>query len=193
LTPETNIEAQQAALNSFCSNTNQFERDEPPHAAVTQSEPEGRGESMAQSRHASKTPTVQVPKNTRPLVSCPEAQIAPKSFLGVTLEKLGKKSRKHNSDSPSDSSSSGSSSDASSSDSESLESSGSNERSRKKNHKKRSKKHRRRRRSSSRKSRSALKVFKQKHYNGDADARAYHRFVKESMAYVEDNRIKPKR
>ena len=38
---ETNIEVQQAALNSFHSNTNQFERDEPPHAAVTQSEPEG--------------------------------------------------------------------------------------------------------------------------------------------------------
>jgi len=72
---ETNIEAQQAALNSFHSNTNQFERDEPPHAAVTQSEPEGRGESMARSRRASKTPTVRVPKNTRPLVSRPEAQI----------------------------------------------------------------------------------------------------------------------
>ena len=148
---------------------------------------------MARSRRASKTPTVRVPKNTRPLVSHPEAQIAPKNFLGVTLEKLGKKSRKHNSDSPSDSSSSGSSSDSSLSDSESLESSGSNERSQKKNRKKRSKKHRRCRRSSSQKSCSALKVFKPKHYNGDADARAHHRFVKESMAYVEDNRIKPKR
>ena len=36
-------------------------------------------------------------------------------------------------------------------------------------------------------------MFKPKHYNEDADARAYHRFVKESMAYVEDNRIKAKR
>ena len=37
-----------------------------------------------------------------------------------------------------------------------------------------------------------MKVFKPKHYNGDANARAYHRFVKESNAYVKDNRIKPK-
>ena len=192
---ETNIEAQQAALESFRSNNNHFEREAPPHSSGAPSEPEKRGESTARSQRASKTPVVRAPKNTRPLVSRPEAQIAPKSFLGVTLNKLGKNSRKHGSDSPSDSSSSESSSDSSSTESESSKSSesGSNERSRKKNRKKRSKKHRRRRRSSSRKSRSALKVFKPKHYNGDADARAYHRFVKESMAYVEDNRIKAKR
>jgi hypothetical protein len=87
---EANLEAQQAALNSFNSNNIQFERDDPPHAAVAQSEPEGHGESTARSHRASKTPTVWVPKNTRPLISRPEAQIAPKSFLGVTLNKLGK-------------------------------------------------------------------------------------------------------
>jgi len=192
---EANIEAQQAALDSFRSKNKPFERDEPPHSSVVPSEPEKHGESAARSQRASKTPTVRVPKNTRPLISRPEAQIAPKSFLGVTLKKLsGKKSHRHNPDSPSDSSSSESSTDSSSTESESSESeSGSNERSRKNKRKRRSKKHRRRRRSSSRKSRGALKVFKPKHYNGDADARAYHRFVKESMAYVEDNRIKAKR
>ena len=44
---KTNVEVQQVALNSFQSNNIQFEHDEPPHAAVTQSEPEGRRESMA--------------------------------------------------------------------------------------------------------------------------------------------------
>jgi hypothetical protein len=62
----------------------------------------------------------------------------------------------------------------------------------KKNRKKRSKGRRRRRRSRSQ-SHSVSKVFEPKHYNGDADARAYHRFVKESSAYVKDNRIKAKR
>jgi hypothetical protein len=62
----------------------------------------------------------------------------------------------------------------------------------KKNRKKRSKGRRRRRQSRS-KSHSVSKVFEPKHYNGDADARAYHRFVKESSAYVKDNRIKAKR
>lgn len=37
-----------------------------------------------------------------------------------------------------------------------------------------------------------LKVFKPKHYNGDPDAHAYHKFVKESNAYIEDNKIKAK-
>jgi hypothetical protein len=189
---EANVEAQQAALDSFRSKNKPFERDEPPHSSVVPSEPEKRGESTARSQRTSKTPVIRAPKNTRPIESRPEAQIAPKSFLGVTLGKLGKKSSRRGSSSPSDSSSSESSSDSSSPESESSDSSGSNERVRKKNRKKHSKKHKRRRCSSSRKSRGALKVFKPKHYNGDADAHAYHRFVKESMAYVEDNRIKAK-
>jgi hypothetical protein len=191
---EANVEAQQAALDSFRVQNNQIEYDLPPHQSVDPTEPEGREYSTTRSQRASKTPVVRAPKNTRPPESRPEAQIAPKSFLGIALQKVGKKSRKHTSGPPSDPSSSESSSDSSSSESGSSDpSSGSDERSRKKNRKKRSKKHRRRRRSSSRKSRSTLKVFKPKHYNGDADARAYHRFVKESMAYVEDNRIKAKR
>ncbi|KIM36975.1 hypothetical protein M413DRAFT_77523, partial [Hebeloma cylindrosporum] len=35
-----------------------------------------------------------------------------------------------------------------------------------------------------------MRVFKPKHYNGDPDARAYHRFIKESNAYIRDNKFK---
>jgi len=190
---EADVEAQQAALDSFHSQKKPMERDLPPHQSVAPSEPEQRENSVVQSsRRTSKTPVVNVPKNTRPPESRPQAQIAPKSFLGIALQKVGKKFRRKHSENPSDPSSSESSDESSSSDSGS-DNSEPDSHSKKKSRKKRSKKHRRRRRSSSRHSRGALKVFKPKHYNGDADARAYHRFVKESNAYIEDNKIKSKR
>jgi len=104
---EANINAQQAALDSFRSKNKPFERklrDEPPHSSVVHSEPERRGDNTARSQRASNTRVVRVPKNTRPIESRrgPEAQIAPKGFLGVG--KLGKKSRRRESGSPCDSS-----------------------------------------------------------------------------------------
>ncbi|KIM39169.1 hypothetical protein M413DRAFT_12446 [Hebeloma cylindrosporum] len=108
-------------------------------------------------------PVVQAPNNTRPPESRPEAQIAPKGFLGVTLQKLRKKAQRNTS--PSDfSSSSSSSSSTLDSDSE----------------------------TSNLRLPGHTKFLKPKHYNGDLDARAFHQFMKKSTAYLEDNQIKAK-
>ena len=89
---EANVEVQQAALNSFHYQKKPIERELPPHQSVTPTEPEQHEDSTTHSRHTSKTPVIHVPKNTRPPESHPQAQIAPKSFLGITLQKVGKKS-----------------------------------------------------------------------------------------------------
>lgn len=82
---EADIEAQQAALDSFCAQKKQIECNLLPHQSVDPAELEGHEYSTICSHRALKTPVVQAPKNTRLLESHPEAQIAPKSFLGIAL------------------------------------------------------------------------------------------------------------
>jgi hypothetical protein len=97
---EADVEAQQAALDSLRARKKQSkrgQRDLPPHLnqAIAPTEPERHKNSARPSQRASKTPVIQVPKNARPPESRPEAQIAPKSFLGITLQKVGKGTRRN--------------------------------------------------------------------------------------------------
>ena len=136
--------------------------------------------------------------NERLAESQPAAQIAPKSYLGAALRNIdrskGKRRKRSPSSSPSDKSSS--SSDTSQSedslpseddDSES-ETSESSYRARRRKRNRHGRKKRSRKVSSS--STSKIKPIPPKNYDGAADARAYHRFVRESEAYLRDGRVK---
>ena len=137
----------------------------------------------------------------------PAAQIPKESYLGVAFAKArkigqkGKYSPSEPSSSSSDSStpneatpsSSGPSPDESS---DSTSSSDSTDSSSSESFTRRSRKrHRRRRSRKSKKRRSEhkAKAIPPRGYNGRPDARAYHRFMKEGIAYLEDANIRPKR
>ena len=126
-----------------------------------------------------------------PAESRPVAQLAKDSYLGKTLQNIGKPTKNNRarygddrSLSPSDPSLSG----EEQSDSESSESSRERSRRHRNNHHGRNK--RRRRRSSSTSSKLVIKPIAPIKYNGSADARSYHRFVRESEAYLKDGKVK---
>ncbi len=133
--------------------------------------------------------------------------IDPKSYIGITLKKVGQVTPMHksqhrlpstssgSSDSAASSSSDDNHSDSSSSEMDNSDSSPSSSES--SDDKPKCSQHKSRRRKSKRhtkhsRSRGGAKIFKPKTYNGAADARAYHRFVKESEAYLTDHKIKSK-
>ena len=129
-----------------------------------------------------------------PAESRPVAQLPKDSYLGKTLRNIEKPTNNNRarygddrSPSPSDPSSSG----EEQSDSESSESSRERSRRRRNNHHGRNK--RRRRRSSSTSSKLVIKPIAPIKYNGSADARLYHRFVRESEAYLKDGKVKGRR
>ena len=140
----------------------------------------------------------------RPIESQPAAQIAPKSYLGAALKGVGR-SRKTNhwtessadsgDESPSSPSSSSTSDDettSNSSDDESEES----DHSRRKGKRRRDNRHgrnKRRKRRSSSASRTNIKPIPPKEYDGAADVRSYHRFVRESDAYLRDGKVRSRR
>ena len=138
---------------------------------------------------------IQLPAESRPV-----AQIAPRSYLGTALNNVGRKDKKtpeggspHPSDPSSDSdgdTSYSSSSSETEGDPKIPQRSGS--RSRKSNRHGRNK-HRRRRSSSSSGTKPIIKPIAPKDYDGQADPRAYHRFVRESEAYLRDGRVKGRR
>ena len=129
-----------------------------------------------------------------PATSRPVAQLAQDSYLGVTLRNVGRtdpekphRPRKNRSPSPSDPSSP--SGEDSSSDSEAS--------SRERSHKRRNNKHgrnrRRRRRSSDSSPKMVIKPIAPREYDGSPSARAYHRFVRESEAYLRDGKVRGSR
>ena len=129
-----------------------------------------------------------------PAESRPVAQLAKDSYLGKTLRNVGKPIRKYQSPyqedrspSPSDPGTSG----EERSDSEDSESS--REMSRRRRHNRHGRNKPRRRRSSSTSSKSRIKPIAPIKYNGIADARAYHRFVRESEAYLRDGKVRGQR
>jgi hypothetical protein len=143
-------------------------------------------------------------KNDLPAESRPIAQVPSKSYIGVVLKNISRRSHTRDPSSSDDSSShsssspSSESSDSSSdsdSDSSSDESSGrSRQRASKhpRSHNNQSSKKKKHRKSKSRRS-GTSKAIKPNEYDGSADARAYHRFIKESSAYIEDSHISRKR
>ena len=175
------LEAQTAALKSF---------------ATRKDKPTQRVPSM-QPRHAhSQSP--RLPAESRPV-----AQVAKKSYLGTALHNVGRDSerdrhRERDSPSPSGSDSSDESY-LSSSDEEDMSpderSSGppSSERSRHRRGNRHGRNKKRRRRSSSSRVSTVIKPIPPKEYDGCADARAYHRFVRESEAYLKDGKVRGRR
>ena len=175
------IEAQTAALRSFAQH-----KDNP-----TRRVPSGRP-----SHGRSQSP--RLPAESRPV-----AQVAKNSYLGMALHNVGRESRKHkprgrNSPSPSGSDSSDGSY-PSSGDEEGLgpdegsTSAPPSDRPRRRRDNRHGRHKERRRRSSSSRASTVIKPIPPKEYDGCADARAYHRFVRESEAYLRDGRVRGRR
>ena len=124
------------------------------------------------------------------------AQLAQNSYLGVTLRNVGRHSpdrrpsRHNESSSPSSEPSSSSSEDDGCSSRLSYDERSPYRRRRDNRH---GRNRRRRHRSSRSSSRMVIKPIAPKNYNGEADARAYHRFVRESEAYLRDGKVKGRR
>ena len=206
--------AQAAALNSFKKDTKGTKE----HARRRDGHRNGKTRSskkdhVRQKKHSKHAPP-RHEASLRPLGTQPAAQIAPQSYLGSALKNVGRSRRRSrptsdpsssssasSSSSSSDSSSSDSSTessispseDESSSDEESGDSYGSERRGkrRKDNRHGRNKRRRRRSRSSARK--TSIKPIPPKEYDGAAVVGAYHRFIRESDAYLRDGRVKGSR
>lgn len=138
-------------------------------------------------------------KNDLPAESRPIMQVPAKSYIGVALKNIGQRSHTQElpGDPSSDSSSLQSESSESSDPSSDSDSDSSSENSSQKSHQHASKcpkshghnsKKKKYRKSKSRHSRHS-KAIKPNEYDGTADACAYHRFIKESLAYLEDSGI----
>jgi hypothetical protein len=140
-------------------------------------------------------------KNNLPAESRPIAQVPSKSYIGVALKNIGRRSHTRDSseDSSSDSSSSSSSdpSDSSSENESDISDDLSSTRSRRRASRRPKSQGHHAMRKNPRKSKSRRsgnsKAIKPNEYDGAADARAYHRFIKESSAYIEDSGISRKR
>ena len=132
--------------------------------------------------------SVRLPAESRPV-----AQLAQDSYLGKTLRNISRahfnenpSSRRDRSPSPSDSSPSD----------EEPSDIGDSDYSSERNRRQRDNRHgrnRRRRKSSSSSPRMVIKPIAPKEYNGSANARSYHRFVRESEAYLRDGKVKGRR
>ena len=166
-------------------------------------------ESIAQQNELNKTGYKNAPKKKGraapvhglPAESRPVAQIATDSYLGTALQRVKKSSKYSGSKGDNDPLTSEDDSSGGSSPSDGGDGSdGSSSRSSYSGHHRRRRDNRhgrnRRRRSrslSSSRRRTLIKPIAPKEYNGQADPRAYHRFVRESEAYLRDGRVRGRR
>jgi RNase H-like domain found in reverse transcriptase/Integrase zinc binding domain/Reverse transcriptase (RNA-dependent DNA polymerase)/Retroviral aspartyl protease/Zinc knuckle len=176
------LEAQAAALDSIAQrNANrQQERDEPRKKTKRSYRQKSRMEPL--------------PAESRPI-----AQIAKDSYLGTALRNVGKahgrrSNRRDGDPSSSDPDSADSGTDYSYSNEERDPDEGPSSRPPERKHRRQDNRHgrsrpRRHRSSSSSEHRSLIKPIAPKEYNGQPDARAYHRFVRESEAYLRDGKV----
>ena len=186
---EVDVQAQQAALKSYkiTATKNPKERREASHP---------RGTSKSHGNHH---------KNDLPAVSRPIAQVPAKSYIGVALKNIGRRSHMRElSDDSSSGSSSPQSESSKSSDSSSSSDSGSDsssDESDEKTHRQASKRpiaqghSSKKKKHNKKKSRHSghSKAIKPNEYDGTPDAHAYYRFIKESATYIEDSGISRKR
>ena len=135
---------------------------------------------------------IRSPSEQLPAASRPVAQLPKDSYLGLTLRNIG---RSHSARRvPPDGGETPSSSEPSSSEEYSeSDSSYSEERPRRRRDNMHGRNGRRRRKSSGSSSKLVIKPIAPKEYSGGADARAYHRFVRESEAYLRDGKVKGRR
>jgi hypothetical protein len=172
------IEAQAAAYRSIL----QERQTSKPKEVHMAKEPQPAG------RRNHRSPSVRLPAASRPV-----AQLAQGSYLGMALRNVGRSSRDREShrrekDSPPSSQPSSSDEEPSGSDNGSE-----SNRPRRRRDNKHGRNRRRRRASSGSSSRLVIKPIAPKEYNGSADARAYHRFVRESEAYLRDGKVRGQR
>ena len=202
------IDAQMAALKSFKAQLKAKKRAQKKKSQKGEESPSS-DEDYGRYKKATGDSTKKSKKHHgRPVESQPAAQIAPKSYLGAALKNAGRERKPRHqsrgnspsssgsdsgstSSSPSDSSSSSSSDDttSSSSDTESSKSYRGHRSKRRRDN--RHGRNKRRRRSSS--SVAKIKPIPPKEYDGATDVRAYHRFVRESDAYLRDGKVKGRR
>ena len=137
--------------------------------------------------------------NPLPAESRPVAQIAQDSYLGTALhnvERSCSQSNRRGGGQPSSSEPTSSDDDddsMSSSDSQKTDYSPERLRRRRRDNRHGRHKSKRRRSHSRSKSKTLIKPIAPKEYDGQADARAYHRFVRESDAYLRDGKVKGRR
>ncbi len=172
------VDAQEAALRSFAHKKRISKRKEIKE--TYRSKP---------SHREDRSPSTRLPDASRPV-----AQLAKSSYLGTTLRNVGRSSSKrpqhyHRESSPSSSEPSSSGSELSSSES-SLSSEKRSRQRRDNQHGRNGRKHRSLNRGSSK---PVIKPIAPKEYDGSADARAYHRFVRESEAYLRDGKVRGRR
>ena len=200
-----NIDAQAAALDSFKNQADNREHLAKPHRRRNRS----RSASLNHSRrHASHQPAEQRGKRSskrsrRPAETQPAAQIAPKSYLGTALRSVGHPRHPKPSSNPSDSPESSSSSYSSSSDSssstgtdtvtESSDESSTDSEQERSSKRRRDQRHGRNRKRQRRSAGHTIKPIPPKEYDGTADVRSYHRFVRESDAYLRDGKVRSRR
>ncbi|KAF8799892.1 hypothetical protein BYT27DRAFT_7263507 [Phlegmacium glaucopus] len=147
-----------------------------------------------QTAHPTRVLTDRSARHVFPAESRPAAQIDPKSYLGTALQYIRRsRSRKQRepASSPSNSSDNASSDEEGPSD----EGSESSDQSSQSTHhrRRRDRRHGRSKRPRRSLSNSAIKPIPPKEYNGMADTRAYHRFVRESEAYLRDGKVRGRR
>ena len=202
------VNAQAAALASFKN----IQNDPPGYAENEPAQRKDRSPSSSREARQHKRPTKSARKHAgkshkhraRQAESQPAAQIAPKSYLGTALKNV-ERSRKSRYSSPEpsssysySSSSSNSSEDetpshSSSSDSDESDREPSRDRKRRRDNRHGWNRRRRRYSSSTSGSASAIKPIPPKEYDGAADVRAYHRFVRESDAYLRNGKVRGRR
>ena len=140
----------------------------------------------------------------RPAESRPAAQIAKNSYLGMALQNVDRRRQKgHQDEDPlpsspdpsktSDSADSSEDNSGTSGDESSQPSNSQRSRKRRNNRHGRNKKRRRSSSRSSGSSRPTIKPIPPLEYDGKSDARSYHRFVRESEAYLRDGKVRGRR
>jgi Retrotransposon gag protein len=169
------IEAQAAAYRSILQ---ERQASRPPDAQPA------RG-AYQEERRSHRSSSARLPAASRPV-----AQLPPDSYLGKTLRNVGRSQPEKRSPPKGDGSPTPSDpgSDEAPSDSEDGSYSKGNARRRRDNRHGRN--GRRRRASSGSSSKMVIKPIAPKAYDGSADSRAYHRFVRESEAYLRDGKVR---
>jgi len=127
-------------------------------------------------------------RHSMPQAMEPVHQVAPHSYIGQALGRIDHKGRR---DDDPDSSTSDSSSESSSSSSDSSDDESSSSESARRPKKKKSK--RSKRSSKGKKNKTTLKPIPPATYDGAVDLRAFHRFITEGTAYVEDGKVSSKK
>ena len=200
---DLNMEAHVAALRSFDKKTLDYSKEKKSkHKKRSMSPSRERDQQHKVPKRQSHHSTMRKRASRcskMPVETQPSVQIAPKSYLGTALENIGRsKGPRYPSESPSssgseslssrDKASSRASSNSSNDDTQSSSSVDDRYQSKRRQDNCHGRNKRRQRSSSG--SADNIKLIPPKEYDRSADVRAYHRFVRESEAYLRDGKVR---